>query len=75
MDLHTKHKLSLAPNFQEGCQSSRLDVNKRIKCIECIEITSRTKQQMSDGEKQVNEFVINEEKWAGGHSFTSGVSP
>ena len=74
MDLHTKHKFYLAANFQKGCQSSCLAVNKRIKRIECIEIKSRTEQRESDDEKQVNEVVINVKEWTGGHSFTSGVS-
>ena len=35
----------------------------------------KTEQRASDGEKQVNEVVINEENRTGGHGFTSGVSP
>ena len=65
----------LLPTFREGCQSSRLAVNKRIKRIECIEIKSRMKQRASDDEKKGNEVVINVKEWTGGQSFTSGVSP
>ena len=75
VELHTKHKLSLAPNFQEGCQFSCLAVNKRIKRIECIENKNEREHRASDDEKQVNEVVINVKEWTGGHSFTSGVSP
>ena len=35
----------------------------------------KTDQQASNDEKQVNKVVINVKEWAGGHGFTSGISP
>ena len=43
--------------------------------MECLEVMKiKTKQRASDDEKQVNKVVLNDEKWTGRHSFTSGVS-
>src|SRR5664279_128226 len=77
VDLHTTHKTSLSPTFQEGCQSSRLAENKGLRIVWKIllkTIKVKTDQQASNNEKQVKEVVINVKEWTGDHGFTSGIS-
>ena len=62
--------------LREGCQSSRLVENLRIKPIEWLKVIKvKTEQRANNYEKCLKEGVFNEENRTVGHSFTSCVFP
>jgi len=67
-NLHTRNKLPLCPNLQEGCQSSRSAENKEIKRM------VENKVERNNEQKRMKMVVINAKKIGPGSTVSLVVT-